>query len=165
MRNAFLFLTLLSAGVFVSAQQTNFTKLYKSEGCPIGFGAQVNGRAIARTAEDQKKIGDAPLLDLTFRRRDTPRILSASVTVHGLSSSNRYLPVDKGSDENTTQTFDLGGAAGLTDTEILVTKMLFVNWVEVTELRYANGSEWHASSEQQCRVVPSKLRLVDATAQ
>jgi hypothetical protein len=31
--------------------------------CSHGFGAQVNGRAIARSAEDDKKFGDVPLLD------------------------------------------------------------------------------------------------------
>jgi hypothetical protein len=38
----------------------------------IGFGAQVNGRAIARSAEDDKKFGDGPLLEF----------------------SNHYLPAD-----------------------------------------------------------------------
>jgi hypothetical protein len=167
MRNAFLLLMVLSAGVYVSAQQAISANPAKSVGCPIGFGAQVNARAIAQTAEDQKKIGDAPLLELTFGQRDTPKIVSASVTVHGLSSSHRFLPVDQGSDENATESFELGqghGATGLTHTAVWVRKMLFVNWAEVTELKYADGSTWHASSDSQCRVVPSKLRLIDAVA-
>jgi hypothetical protein len=167
MRNAFLLLAVLSAGVYVSAQQAISANPAESVGCPIGFGAQVNGRVIARTAEDQKKIGDAPLLELTFGQRDTPKIVSASVTVHGLSSSRRFLLVDQGSDENATETFELGpghGATELTHTAVWVRKMLFVNWAEVTELRYADGSTWNASSDSQCRVVPSKLRLIDAVA-
>jgi hypothetical protein len=167
MRDAFLLLAVLSAGVYVSAQQAISANPAKSVGCPIGFGAQVNGRAIARTAEDQKKIGDAPLLELTFGQRDTPKIVSASVTVHGLSSSRRFLLVDQGSDENATETFELGpghGATELTHTAVWVRKMLFVNWAEVTELRYADGSTWQRSSDSQCRVVPSKLHLIDAVA-
>jgi hypothetical protein len=31
----------------------------------IGFGAQVKGRAIARSAEDDKKFGDVPLLEFS----------------------------------------------------------------------------------------------------
>jgi len=162
MRNAFLLLTLLSAGAFVPAQQ-----IIPSEGCPIGFGAQVNGRAIARTIEDQKKNGDGPLLELTFERRDALKIVNASVTVHGLSASNRYLPVDKRPDENATQTFALrpeNGAADLTNADVWLSKILSVSWVELTGMKYADGSAWHASPDAQCRAVPSKLLLVNATA-
>ncbi len=167
MRNALLLLALLSTGLYIPAQQTSSTGSPTSEGCPIGLSAQVNGRAIARSVEDQKKNGDGPLLELTFERRNAPKMLSASVTVHGLASSNRYLPVNKGIDENRIQSFDLGpsqGASELTNTEVRVTKMLFVRWIEVNELRYADGSTWHASSGEQCSAVPSKLRLVDASA-
>ncbi len=159
--------TVLSAGVSLPAQQTIPDQPAMDFGCPIGFRAEVNGRAIARSIEDQKKNGDTPLLDLTFTVRDTPRILSASVTVHGFTSYKRFLPVDGRSDESTAQTFELGrgrGTAGLTSAEVRATKMLFVNWAEVTELRYADGSAWHPRADAQCRTVPNKLRLVDATA-
>jgi hypothetical protein len=164
MRNAFLLLTLLSVGASISAQQIIPSG---SEGCPIGFSAQLNGRAIARTVEDQKKNGDGPLLELTFGRLDALKMLSASITVHGLSSSNRYLPVDKRSDADTTQTFELrplNGAADLTNAEVWLNKILFVSWVELTEMKYSDGSAWHPSSGVQCRAVPSKFLLVDATA-
>jgi hypothetical protein len=167
MRNAILFLTMLSASVCMSAQQTSSTKVATSEGCPIGFGAQINGRAIAQTAADQKKNGSGPLLEMTFSVRGAAKIVSANVTVHGLSSSDRYLPVDQHSDENAAQTFELdraSGAAGLTNAAVWLNKILFVNWAEVTELKYADGSVWHESSDSQCRAVPSKLLLVDATA-
>ncbi len=126
--------------------------------------AQVNARAIARKAEDVKKNGDVPLLELTFGQRGKAKVMGAVVKVHGVMSSNRYLPVDERSGEDMTQTFDLGGAAGLTDTSVWVTKLSYVDWAEVTELRYADGSSWHASSKVGCRAVPSKLRLIDATA-
>jgi dipeptidyl aminopeptidase/acylaminoacyl peptidase len=164
MRNAFLLLTLLSVGASIPAQQIIPSG---NEGCPIGFSAQLNGRAIARTVEDQKKNGDGPLLELTFGRRDSLKMLSASITVHGLSSSNRYLPVNQRSDEKATQTFELrpvNGAADLTNAEVWLNKILFVSWVELTEMKYADGSAWHASSGVQCRAVPSKFLLVDATA-
>lgn len=164
MRNAFLLLTVLSAGVYVSAQQSSVGKPPQSEACPIGFGAQVNARDIARKAEDVKKNGDGPLLELTFGQRGTPKVMGAVVKVHGVMSSNSYLLMDERSGADMTQTFDLGGAAGLTDTSVSVTKLSYVDWAEVTELRYADGSSWHASSKGGCRAVPSKFRLIDATA-
>jgi hypothetical protein len=167
MRNAILFLTMLSVGIGMSGQQTSSINPATSKGCPIGFGAQVNGRAIAQTADDQKKNGNGPLLEMMFSVRDTAKILSAGVTVHGLSSSNRYLPVDQHSDENAAQTFKLdraSGADGLTNAAVWLNKILFVNWAEVIELKFADGSVWHESSDSRCRTVPSKLLLVDATA-
>ncbi|MGD0446065.1 MAG: hypothetical protein ABSA39_19190 [Edaphobacter sp.] len=164
MRNAFLLLTLLSAGVSISAQQTIPAT---SADCPIGFTAHVNGRAIVRTVEDRKKNGDGPLLELTFGRRDALKMLSASITVHGSDSSSRYLPVNQRSGENATQTFELrseNGATDLTNAEVWLNKVLFVSWVELTEMKYADGSAWHASSGVQCRAVPSKFLLVDAAA-
>jgi hypothetical protein len=172
MRQSCLLITLLSAGVSLSAQQFLPSTPAKSAACPIGFSAQVNGRAIARSVEDQKKKGDGPFLKLTFGRREAPKLMSASITVHGSSSSDRYLPVDKRfeenkTDKNKTQTFDLDsghGAAELANSEVRLNKILFVSWVEVTDLRYADGSTWHVSSDAQCRAVPSKLHLVDAAA-
>jgi hypothetical protein len=167
MRNALLVLAMLSTSCYVSAQQITPFSPATSELCPIGFVARIDGRAIARTVEDEKKNGDGPLLELSFKRRDAQKILSANVIVHGLYSSNRYLPVNKPSDENRTQAFQLDrnhAASGLTAAEVRVNQMLFVNWVEVTELKYSDGSAWHASSEGQCRAVPSKLLLIDATA-
>jgi hypothetical protein len=167
MRNALLVLALLSISCYVSAQQITPVRPAKSDMCPIGFGVQIDGRAVARTVEDEKKNGDGPLLELTFKRRDAQKILSANVIVHGLYSSNRYLPINKPSDENRMQTFQLDqndGASGLTAAEVRVNQMLSVSWVEVTELKYSDGSAWHTSSEGQCRVVPSKLLLIGATA-
>jgi hypothetical protein len=163
MRNAFLLLALLSAAVFVPAQQV-IPGPAKSAGCPIGFSTQVNGRAIARTPDDQKKNGGGPLLELAFGHLDALKVVSATVTVHGLSPSSRYPP---GLDENATQTFELrpeNGATDLTNAEVWLNKILSVSWVELAEMKYSDGSAWHASSDVQCRAVPGKRLLVDATA-
>ena len=73
MRNALLVLALLSISCYVSAQQITPVRPAKSDMCPIGFGVQIDGRAVARTVEDEKKNGDGPLLELTFKRRDAQK--------------------------------------------------------------------------------------------
>ena len=174
MRNTFLLLILLSMGIALSAQQdtpsapATFTKPLTENGCPVDFGAQVNSRPIARTIEDVRKHGNSPLLELTFGHRNTPKILGVTVTIHGLSSSRRFLPVSERSGEQRVQTFRLGpahGSADLAHTEVWVTKMLFVRWAEVIELNYADGTTWHESPSAQCRAVPDLFHLVDLTAQ
>ena len=137
MRTAPLLLALaISTALPLAAQQP---RISPPSGCPIVFGAQMNGRAIARTIEDQKKYGSAPQLQLTFRAGDVQKILGATLVVHGLPSSSRYLSrrikVRAGTPP---QTFDLGGDAGLSEAEMVwLTKVLFVDWAELTELRYA----------------------------
>lgn len=155
-----LLLTIL-ATLPVAAQPSR----YRPTGCPIGFGVQINGRAVARTIEDVKKNGDGPQLNLTFRPEDARKILGATFVVHGVLSSPGYLPLDKHPEGNTSQTFELGGPTGLTDTEMVgLSKVIFVSWTELTEIRFANSTIWHTSPDAQCRAVPSRLMLVSATA-
>jgi hypothetical protein len=172
MRSLFLSISLLAVSIPAVAQYSGSAQYSPSSSCPIDFGAQVNGRAIARTIEDEKKNPNASLLELTFGRWDhpqVPKIVSASVTVHGASSSDRYLPVGQrtGLEKVATQTFELGkdrGAAGLLNAEVWVSRMTSVSWAEVRELKYADGSVWHASLDSECKARPSLFRLVDAGA-
>jgi hypothetical protein len=171
MRNAFLLL-ILSTGTILSAQQHSAPTVYNlplaSSDCPVNFGAELNSRLIARTVEDAQKHGDSPRLKLTFGHKDAPKILGATVTIHGLSSSRRYLPVSERSAANRTQTFKLdqaAGSPGLAHTEVWVTQMALVRWAEVTELNYADGTTWHPSRFTQCRAVPSLFHPVNLTAQ
>ena len=162
MRDTLLLLTMFSASVCGMSQQTIASGPAAIEGCPIGFAAQVNARVIARSIDDEKKHGDAPLLELAFRHDGSP-IVSASVAVHGWSASNRFLPVFQSSAGQTAQMFELvSGAAGLRESEVRPDKVLFVDWVEVTGLKYADGSVWDKSADVQCRVDVSKFRLVGA---
>lgn len=165
MRNCLLLLSVFSAGISMPAQQISSNNASRTEGCPIGFGAQVNARAVEHRAEDTGKNSNRPLLELTFERHGTAKVMGAVIKAHGSVFSSRLLPVTERTGENRTQTFDLGGAIGLRDTSVWVTELSYVSWAEVTELKYADGSSWHASSAGQCRAVPSKLRLVDAVAQ
>ncbi|HEV2709092.1 MAG TPA: hypothetical protein VGU67_02660 [Edaphobacter sp.] len=170
MRNTFLLLLLLSTDIGLSAQQTlppvqtTVIRPLASSACPVNFDAQLNSRFIKRAAGEVRKHDDAPLLQLTFGQLSAPEILSATVAIHGLSPSSRYMPVNEPSGANRTQTFQLDqtpGSAGLGHTEVLVTQMRFVRWAEVTALNYADGTTWHPSSHEQCRAVPSNFHLVN----
>ena len=89
------------------------------------------------------------------------------MVVHGLLASAGYLPVGERSQTARTQAFELNlapGKAAVAETEVTVTKMRFVRWAELTELRYADGSTWHPSGTAECRAVPSLFRLVDLAA-
>ena len=170
MRNTFLLPLLLSTATGLSAQQTlpraqvTITRSLASRACAVNFDAQLNSRFIKRDPGDVRKHDDAPLLKLTFGPLSAQKVVSATVTIHGLSPSSRYMLVNKPSGANRTQTFQLDqtpGSAGLSDTEVRVTQMRFVRWAELTALSYADGTTWHPSRYEQCRAVPSNFHLVD----
>ena len=138
-------------------------------GCPVLFGAQVDGRAVARSADDAHQNPDAPLLRLTFSPERT--ILGVNVVIHGSQSSGLLMPAAgqfgqaKG---DTTQNFELKRLSGqqtIADAEVRVTQLRLVRWAELTEVRFADGSAWHPTSDAQCRAVPSLFHLASATAQ
>jgi hypothetical protein len=177
MRKRFLLPVLLSASIALPAQQNSATtpKVIilptPAVGCPVKFGASIDTRAIVRSigdrGGDRGKDPNAPLLDLTFGPGKTAKIVGASVTVHGLSPQSLYLPVGQRPSEDRTQTFEFNSQpqAALAGTEVLVTKMSFVRWAELTQLRYADGSTWQPSAYARCKAVPSGFRLVSFLAQ
>ena len=138
-------------------------------GCPVTFGAEVDGRAIAHTVEDAQQNPDAPWLRLTFGPERA--ILSASVVIHGFRNSGLLLPAG-GQFGSTTaeiiQNFELKrmfGQSTVADTEIRVTRLRLVRWAELTEVRFADSSVWHPAPDAHCRAIPSLFHLLSATAQ
>jgi hypothetical protein len=166
MRRLFLSLSLLVVSVPAVAQYIESANNRRIDNCPIIFGAQVNARANARTIEDTKKRPSAWLVDLTFAGRDQPKLVSASVTVYGLSSSNRYLPVGErwGEGKAVSQTFELHSKAELRNARVRVSEVPFVNWVELRELRFSDGKVWRLSFDSECKARLSLFRLTNAVA-
>ena len=166
MRDASFLMILLLAGGHLSAQ-TIAPSEPASIGCPVHFGAEVSGRAVARSAKDAKKDDSAQLLELKFSPLSA-HIVSATVIVHGLSQKGRFLPANSATHEDETQVFHLkeaSGTPGLVHSDVWISKMTVIKWAELTELQYEDGSVWQPSKDSQCRSVPSGLRLVNATAQ
>ena len=176
-----LLLLLLSTPAFALAQQQtqadqqvqrtakrNADVFAQPVNCPVAFTAQVNARAIARSIEDEKKFGNAPLLEMTFRPQQTTAIVAATLTVHGLSADSRYLPAVPAprTTQDRTQTFKLAATEDthtLTAAQVHVTKMLVIRYAELTALTYADGTTWHSTPETRCTAHPSNLKLIAAS--
>jgi hypothetical protein len=43
---------------------------------------------------------------------------------------------------------------------VSVKDLTSVAWISVIELRYADGSTWHATPGSECRVVPDGMMLI-----
>jgi hypothetical protein len=167
MRGACFLIAALSLAGYVSAQQPMSPSAGRSSSCPIAFHVQIDGRAIAQSASDRKNNGDGALLDLNFGAKGSLKIVAAIITVHGSSPSGRYQPAGRQVDpSDSLQVVELAqeGGAALVSREVRV-RFPLVSQVELTELRYSDGTTWHPSADASCIVSPSHLVLVDAVAQ
>ena len=160
----FMVLLLVSTGLSVQAQY----KYTPADGCPVGFGAEVNAQAISRqTSDSHENEVDSIPLELSFEQTGAAGIVSAEIVVHGLSGTGGILPAKEAAKSDKTQVFHLERVAAAKDlqhSEVFVTKMAVVRWAEITKLKYADGSEWKTTSASRCRAMPPLFRLVDAPA-
>ena len=167
MRGACFFIAALSLTGYVVAQQPASPTVGRGSSCPIALHVQIDGRLIARSASDSKNGGDGALLNLNFGAKGSLKVVAAVITVHGSAASGRYQPVGhQVESSDSIQVLELGQESGapLVNRDVRV-KFPLVSQVELTELRYADGTIWHPSADANCIVSPSHLLLVDAVAQ
>ncbi|WP_433967441.1 hypothetical protein [Tunturiibacter gelidiferens] len=137
-------------------------------GCPIGFRADRQSTAQILTAGTTKKKEPALGLHLSLDRQTAPAIESIEVTVYGVSSKGRILPTDllttqDSASDTVSKSFDLQRSAGnetLSNADVWMNKVGALRWVDLNEIRYANGTSWRPSASTKCRAIPSNFVLV-----
>ena len=162
-----LVLVMASAGVWAQGNAHNeITALVgppSTAGCPVGFSAERRSITEVRYAKDGRQLRGQGL-ELKFDSRTEPKkILKANVTVRGVTGEARVMPAGSGSTDDVAEIFQLGVAAGedsLRHSSIWTERVATVRWVDLTEVSYTDGSEWHASQGQRCRVEPNGFLLV-----
>jgi hypothetical protein len=143
--------------------------------CPVelsalqhGAGALVAANKNEITPSEAKPSRPQQSIDLSIKNTRLQRIVAAELEVHGTTNKSRVIPA---------------GAAVLTDTPaadavrnvhlassvpadetrtdtVSVSELTSVAWISVIELRYADGSTWHARPGAQCRVTPDPVMLI-----
>jgi hypothetical protein len=107
-------------------------------------------------------------IDLSMKNTRLERIVAAELEVHGTSNKSRVLPA-RGAALTTEPASDAVRNVHLASSvpaEQLRTRTVSVNdltsvaWISVIELRYADGSTWHAQPGSECRVVPDGMMLI-----
>ncbi len=134
------------------------------QSCPVGFRAEVDPRLTLREVRNGRKDSDSTRVRLSFTPADAKKtIVAASVTAHGFAPTSQFMLVGQTADDTRTQAFVLTqgrGAAGLVQTEVEVTVVPFVRWVELNQITYADGSVWHAAEGTTCKSVLSRFHPV-----
>jgi hypothetical protein len=141
--------------------------------CPVELSAQQRpGSELVRThkivplgpgvepAQPQQTI------DLSMKNTRLQRIVAAELEVHGTANKNRVVRTNAVADEpmaDAVRNVHLVNSVPADQTRmrtVSVKDLTSVAWVSVIELRYADGSTWHARPGSECRVTPDPLMLV-----
>jgi hypothetical protein len=106
--------------------------------------------------------------DLSMKNTRLQRIVAAELEVHGTSNRSRVMPA-KGAVLTSEPTADavrnihLASSVPADESRtrtVSVKDLTSVAWISVIELRYADGSTWHARPGSECRVVPDGMMLI-----
>lgn len=105
-------------------------------------------------------------IDLSMRNTRLQRIVAADLEVHGTSNKSRVVRTNAVADEpmaDAVRNVHLANSVPADESRtrtVAVKDLTSVAWVSVIELRYADGSTWHAGPGRECRVTPDPLMLV-----
>jgi hypothetical protein len=118
-------------------------------------GAVESNSPVALTRPPEK----APHLDLSFDgSMASAKLLKVHVTVYGSPKGPHLMLVNTNPVNNdpVAESFELMTHAKIAATsfhsEIYPQTVGFVQWAEITQIDYADGSTWHPSAESACRV-------------
>jgi hypothetical protein len=166
------FTTLAQSPVTIRSEANTSTVVLRDipagTGCPIGFRADRQATTQILTAGTARKNEPALGLHLSLDRQTAPAIESIMVTVYGVSPKGRILPTDLLTAEDSTsdtvsKSFELQRSPGnetLSNADVWMNKAGALRWVDLIEIRYANGTNWRPSASTKCRAVPSDFVLV-----
>jgi hypothetical protein len=111
-------------------------------------------------------------IDLSIKNTRLQRIVAADLEVHGTSNHSRAIPVG-GAVLTSQPEADAMRSAHLINSvpadesrtnTVSVKDLTSVLWINVIELRYADGSVWHAHRGAECRVTLNPIMLIAGNA-
>lgn len=136
--------------------------------CPVELSAAQHGLgqlvAAGPNAPDPNHAQQS--IDLSMKNTRLQRIVAADLQIHGTSNSSRVVRLDAVADEpmaDAMRNVHLASSVPADQTRMNTVSahdLTSVAWVSVIELRYADGSTWHAGPGRECRVTPDPLMLV-----
>lgn len=106
--------------------------------------------------------------DLSMKNTRLQRIVAAELEVHGTSNRSRVMPakgavLTSGPTADAVRNVHLANSVPADESRtrtVSVKDLTSVAWISVIELRYADGSTWHARPGSECRVVPDGMMLI-----
>jgi hypothetical protein len=143
--------------------------------CPVELSAEQRGLGALVAAGPNAPAVPAPdashpqqSIDLSMKNTRLQRIVGAELEVHGTSNKSRVVPASGAVLTNEPRADAVRNVhlvssvpADQTRTRtVSVRDLTSVAWISVIELRYADGSTWHARPGAECRVTPDGMMLI-----
>jgi hypothetical protein len=172
---------LLAQGVLCA--QSRRVVVQNASACPVELsatqrpdGALLNAGRRGPGEPDPPEAADGKprqSLDFSMKNSGLARIVAAELEVHGTSAHKRILRADEATTGNVMLT-DRPAADAVRHVHLMssvpaeqsrtrlvsVDDLTSVGWISVIELRYADGSTWHAGPGRECRVMPDPITLI-----
>jgi hypothetical protein len=149
-----------------AAQVTVFQIPPANLGCPVSLRAQHGSDGTMVQTDKSRPKGTAQLLHLTLidPHPDSARMVSARMSVHGLSGVVRATPALSGSGvADATQTLEVRFSSGSEKAafgNLWVPGMTAVLSIDLKSVTYADGSTRSFSGREACHVAPDLMMLV-----
>jgi hypothetical protein len=141
--------------------------------CPVGLSAEHHpgGEVIAAGRDVPVPKADGTnaqqSIDLSMKNTRLQRIVAAELQVHGTANKSRILRAEDASltsdpTNDAVRNVHLVSSvpADQQRTRTIGVNLTSVAWISVMELRYADGSTWHARPGAECRVTPDPVMLI-----
>jgi hypothetical protein len=136
-----------------------------SQNCPIGVTAQhtpQGGMQEVSPSAKHHQLG----FDISLNAIDGRLIRQAKITLHGTTGG--FLPAaSRKNNADVTESFTLtpGDSPKPSFQSIVYAeKLTGVQWIEVDEVTYTDGTEWNQTAGSVCRVAPNGVILINATS-
>ena len=134
--------------------------------CPVGMQAQQRGSSqLVEVRSGKRMEPTGQRISLTLRAAQSPRMISARVTVRGLTPKAHVLQ-SKAMDGRTSQisqTMSVGFSEisnGSATGELVLPGFTSVTSIGLEEITYENGTLWRVEGEGVRRVAPDLLMLI-----
>ena len=134
------------------------------QNCPVALTARHSSQGAVR------QVGQSPTQSqlgytLTFTPTSARSITQARLTLHGLSGAH-VIPAGSSS-SNATEDLTVAPTAAdhRFESVVYAQKLTGVQWIELNDITFADGTHWQKSATSQCIVTPNGFMLVNAEAQ
>lgn len=133
-----------------------------SADCPVALSARWTAVGAVKQA-GKGTPSSVPGYTIIFAPQNAHSITQAKLTLHGLNGA-QVMPAKSAVSSNATEDFTVAPSA--TDnhrfeTVVYAQKLTGVQWIEIDDLTFADGTHWQKSATSTCLVVPSGLRLIN----
>ena len=134
-------------------------------GCPVGLSARRHAAGVMAFAGSQENVAGRQTLLVGLEQRGTSQLVSAIAKLYGVSRGTHAVTLGAAVSSEASESVTLEpqhGEQSLRRAVLEPRHLQGVSWMELTEVKFADGTTWHATGDARCIAEPSGVVLVDS---